>query len=301
MLFLGSGWPRLAAQARTVVDRFALGLLVGLSVLLLLLGKADVKLANFVIEQLDDASVPVLRALNEPIAAVRGGVDKLGELFAIYEENARLREENRRLLAWQAEAAKLSVQNKALRQMLQIPPVERAPGWTTARVVADSGGVFVHTLLLDAGADRGIVSGMPAVSPQGLVGRVIDVGRRSSRILLITDFNSRVPVVVESSGDQAILEGDNTAEPALRFLPINPGFKVGDRVLTSGRGGLVPPGLLVGQISAITDGKVAVRPYVDWARLDYLSILKHEGVLPPEPQSGGRRGAGARPSQGARP
>jgi rod shape-determining protein MreC len=108
-------------------------------------------------------------------------------------------------------------------------------------------------------------------------------------------------VVVEGSGDQAILEGDNTAEPALRFLPINPSFKVGDRVLTSGRGGLLPPGLLVGQVSAITDGKVAVRPYVDWARLDYLSLLRAEGVLPPEPGHGGRRGPGQHPPRAALP
>jgi rod shape-determining protein MreC len=283
MLFLGSGWPRVAVQLRTLIDRSALGLLVALSVLLLLLGKADVKLANIVVEQLDDAAVPILRLLNEPLSAARAGVDKLGEMLAVYEENARLREENRRLLAWQAEAAKLAVQNKALRQMLQVPPVERAPSWTTARIVADSGGVFVHTLLLDAGADRGIIDGMPAVNQQGLVGRIIDVGRNSARVLLITDFNSRVPVVVERSGDQALLEGDNTLEPALRFLPINPSFEIGDRVMTSGRGGLVPPGLLVGQISAITDGKIAVRPYVDWARLDYLSLLRYEGVLPPEP------------------
>ena len=57
-------------------------------------------------------------------------------------------------------------------------------------------------------------------------------------ILLITDFNSRIPVVVESSGDHAILEGDNSLEPELRFLPLNPSFAVGDRVLTSGRGGV---------------------------------------------------------------
>jgi rod shape-determining protein MreC len=280
MLGLGDGWPRLVVHLRTLVDRSALGLLVALSVLLLLLGKADVKLANIVGERLGHVAVPLLRVLNEPISATRNGIDKLGEMLAVYEENARLREENRRLLGWQAEAAKLAVQNRSLRQMLQIPPVERAPAWTSARVVADSGGVFVHTLLLDA-----VASGMPAVNLQGLVGRVIDVGRHSARVLLITDFNSRVPVVVERSGDQAILEGDNTAEPALRFLPINPSFAVGDRVMTSGRGGLLPPGLLVGQISSLADGKIAVRPYVDWTRLDYLSLLRYEGVLPPEPGS----------------
>jgi rod shape-determining protein MreC len=282
---LGNGWPRLVVRLRTLIDRSALGILVGLSVLLLLLGKADVKLANFVGERLGDVAAPLLRVLNEPISATRNGVDRLGEMLAVHEENARLREENRRLLGWQAEAAKLQVQNRALRQMLQIPPVERAPSWTSARVIADSGSVFVHTLLLDAGADRGVVRGMPAISPQGLVGRVIDIGRHSARVLLITDFNSRIPVVIERSGDQAILEGDNTLEPALRFLPINPSFEVGDRVMTSGRGGLLPPGLLIGQISSLADGKIAVRPYVDWTRLDYLSLLRYEGVLPPEPGS----------------
>lgn len=284
MIFRGTGLPKLATQLRGLLERSALGALVGLSIILLLLGKADVKVANFVVERLGDVAVPAMRLLNEPIALARQGIDRIGEMLAVYEENERLREENRRLLAWQAEAAKLSVQNRALREMLRMPPLERAPAWTTARVVADSGGVFVHTLLVDAGAGQGIQRGMAAMSPQGLIGRVIDVGRRSARILLITDFNSRIPVVIERSGDQAILEGDNTIEPALRFLPMNPNFAVGDRVMTSGRGGLLAPGLVIGQISAVRDGKVAVRPYVDWARLDYVSLLHDVGVEPPEPE-----------------
>ena len=85
-------------------------------------------------------------------------------------------------------------------------------------------------------------------------------------------------MLVERSGDQAILEGDNGARPALRFLPINPGFQPGDRVVTSGQDGLLPPGLPVGEVGPLADGKVTVRPYVDWARLDYLSLLRYEGV-----------------------
>lgn len=277
----GREWPRLAGQLRAVVDRSVLFLLMGAAVALLLLGKADVKLVKLAGERAGDVTAPVLSLLNAPLAATRAGIDRLGELLAIHEENQRLREENRRLLAWQAEAAKLAVQNRALKEMLRIPLVERAPAWITARVVADSGGMFVHARLLDAGAEAGVAPGMAAVGPQGLIGRVIDVGRDSARVLLITDFNSRIPVVVERSGDQAILEGDNSAEPALRFLPVNPSFQVGDRVLTSGRDGVLPPGLMVGEISAIAAGKVAVRPGVDWARLDYLSLLRYEGVRPP--------------------
>jgi rod shape-determining protein MreC len=272
------GWSRFTVGLRALADRLALASLVGLSVLLLLLGKADMRLANAVAGRLGDAAAPVLWLLNQPIAATRAGIDRVGELLALNEENARLREENRRLLAWQAEATKLTVQNRALRRMLNMPTVEDAAAWTTARVVADSGGGFVHTVLLDAGAEQGIAAGMAAATPQGLAGRVVAAGRRSSRVLLITDFNSRIPVLVERSGDQAILEGDNGARPALRFLPINPGFQPGDRVVTSGQDGLLPPGLPVGEVAPLADGKTTVRPYVDWARLDYLSLLRYEGV-----------------------
>lgn len=282
----GAHSPRAALSLRSLASRFGLGVLVGLSVLLLLLGKLDMKLANLLADHLNDVSVPVLQVIVQPVVAVRSGVDRIGALLAVYDENARLREENRRLLSWQAEAARLNVQNQALRRQLNVPPVGAALAWTTARIVADSGGVFVRTLLVDAGTDHGVMVGMPALTPAGLVGRVVDVGRRSARILLITDFNSRVPVVVERSGDQAILEGDNGGEPSLRFLPINPSFAVGDRVLTSGRGGMLPPGLLVGQVAEVTGAQARVRSYVDWSRLDYLSLLHYQSPPPPEGRSG---------------
>jgi rod shape-determining protein MreC len=281
-------WPKVAAQLRGLIDRSAVGLLIGLSVLMLLLGKADMKLANYLAERMGDAVAPILRVLGEPVLAVRTGVDRIGALLAVHEENERLREENRRLLAWQGEAAKLAVQNRALRQMLHVPEGERASSWTTARVVADSAGVFVRTFLIDAGSERGVEAGMPAVAPEGLAGRVVDVGCCSARVLLVTDFNSRIPVLLERSGDHALLVGDNSPEPTLRFLPVNPDFKIGDRVVTSGRGGLIPPGLLVGQVSEVDGGRVAVRPLVDWSRLDHLSLLRYEGVLPPPAAAAGR-------------
>ncbi|MGH6920845.1 MAG: rod shape-determining protein MreC, partial [Geminicoccaceae bacterium] len=151
-----------------------------------------------------------------------------------------------------------------------------------ARVVADAGGPFVHTVLVDAGTDQGVVKGMAAVNERGLVGRVIEVGRRSARVLLLTDFNSRVPVMVEPARDQAILAGDNSREPGLIFLPLNPRMAVGQRVVTSGRGGVLPPGLAVGRISAIDDRKIAVAPVVDWDRLEYVRLLEYSRVVSPE-------------------
>lgn len=274
---------RLTVPLRALADRFAFASLLGLSIALLVLSRADVGLATFVNTRVADALTPILTTIGQPIAASRRVAEQVGGLAAVYEENARLREQNRRLLEWQVAARQLALENRALRQMLNMEPEAARPTAVAARVVADTGGAFVHTVLLNAGREHGVAEGMAAVDDRGLVGRVIEVGRRSARLLLLTDFNSRIPVMVEPSRDQAILAGDNTVLPKLRFLPLNPRLSVGDRVVTSGRGGVLPPGLEIGQVSAITDEHAAVATRVDWDRLEHVRLLEYAPVAAPEP------------------
>jgi rod shape-determining protein MreC len=226
--------------------------------------------------------VPVLAAVLGPIDASRRVAGQIGALFALRQENAHLRDQNQRLLMWQDTARQLALENAALRQLLNLEAGVAPPTSVAARVVADASGPFVHTVLVDAGANQGVVKGMAAVNERGLVGRVIEVGRRSARVLLLTDFNSRVPVMVEPTRDQAILAGDNSRQPGLIFLPLQPRMAVGERVVTSGRGGVLPPGLAVGRISAIDDDKVTVTPVVDGERLEYVRLLEYSKVVPPE-------------------
>jgi rod shape-determining protein MreC len=273
---------RLTVPLRALVDRFAFGTLIVASLALLIVGKADLRLPEAANGRIVDLFTPVLDVLIQPISASRRLAETAGELIALRAENVRLREQIAQLLEWQSVARQLALENAALRQVLNAEAEDRHPTAVTARVVADSGGPFVQTVIVNAGADQGVVAGMAAVNERGLAGRVIEVGRRSARILLLTDFNSRVPVMVEPSRDQAILAGDNSREPGLDFLPINPHLAVGDRVVTSGRGGVLPPGLAVGVVSAIGEGKVAVTPLVDWDRLSYLRLLEYGRVLPPE-------------------
>jgi rod shape-determining protein MreC len=226
------------------------------------LGKADVQIAGYVGERIGDAASPVLGALSQPIQATRRALDRVGEMLAVYEENARLREENRRLLAWQAEAARLSVQNRALREMLKVPATEQAPAWTTARVVGDAGGPFVHSLLIDAGAERGVRKGMAALTPEGLAGRVVSVGRRRAPGPLITDFDSKIPRRRRALARPRDPGGDNGAEPPP--LPADdPELRVGDLVLTSGDGGLCRRARSAGERRRRSAGRV--RPFVDWS------------------------------------
>jgi rod shape-determining protein MreC len=273
---------RLALPLKALVDRFAFAILVVLSIALLALGRADVHVLGRLGAAIGDVVTPALEVLTQPIAASRRLVEGVGELIALREENARLRDQNRRLLDWQSTARQLSLENAALRQVLNYQADPERPTAVTGRVIADAGGPFVHTVLINVGADHGVAGGMAAVNERGLVGRVIEVGRRSARVLLLTDFNSRIPVMVEPSRDQAILAGDNTRRPSLVFLPLNPRLAVGNPVVTSGRGGVLPPGLAIGTVTSIADGVVTVEPLVDFTRLEYLRLLEYAQVLPPE-------------------
>lgn len=275
-----------ADGGRSLLDRLLVGGLVVLTAAGLMLAKVDVQLVGYLGDRAGDVGGVVLRLLNAPVAAVRQAADRAGRLLALEAENERLREENRRLLAWQAEATRLAVQNEALREALRVPRVEAAVLWTAAQIVGDSGSGFVQSRLIDAGRDRGVEPGMAVLTEAGLVGRVIRAGRSTARVLLVTDFSSRVPVVVERSRARAILQGDNGPLPSLQFLAPTVRVAIGERVLTSGDGGLLPAGLLVGEVAAVHDGVVQVRPVADWSRLDWVAILRTERPAEPETSDG---------------
>ena len=147
--------------------------------------------------------------------------------------------------------------------------------FVTARIVSGQGGPFVRAALLDAGRDQGVKAGYPVMSAQGLIGRVVAAGGRSARLLLLTDFNSRIPVTVGADGVRAVLEGDNSPLPKLAYLAAGSSIKPGDVVLSSGVGGLYPRGLRVGIVVDTGDG-LRVEPAAQLDRLDYVSVLQFE-------------------------
>ena len=279
---MANGFSRLRLPLKALVERLTVTVLVVASIGFLLIGKADLKLVDLLANGAGDVTAPVLGLIGAPVRAARDVARGIGDSLALAEENARLRTTVERLLAWQAQAIRLNVQNQALREAAGMPPIERAITIATATIVGDTGGGFVQTRLIDAGMRRGVAVGQAVVDAQGLVGRIVAVGSFSARVLLITDLNAKIPVLVAGSGDRAIMEGDNGRHPHLRFLPRNPHFKVGDRLITSGDGGLIPAGIAVGSISRIDGQRVEVGPSVDWPRLAYVRVLSAVPVAPPD-------------------
>jgi rod shape-determining protein MreC len=265
-------------------QRFILVSLVIAGFAFMLLGKSDVVLVERMRATIADVAAPVLDAATHPVDAFSRGLTNIQELFALRSENARLRREVARLRAWHATAQALAAENKSFRSMLNYkgPPRD---SFITSRVIADGRGPFVKSILVNAGTRDGTAKGQAATAFGRLVGRVTLAGARSSRVLLLTDLNSRIPVIVADTRTRAILVGDNSPLPRLGFLPEKAGLKEGQRVVTSGHGGVLPPGVPVGRIVAGADGTYRVQPLVDLDRLEYLQIIRFKSVGAPDTEA----------------
>lgn len=263
---------KVTVSIKSVLSRFALVFLVVAAFSIMLLGKAETIVVERLRSTVVDAAAPILSALSQPLSTISSGIDSIGQFFSVYEENSRLRDQNARLMEWQSAALSLAAENSNFRKLLEFVP-EREMAFATARVIGDSGGVFVRSVLINAGIANNISKGDAVINGQGLVGRVAETGRQSGRVLLITDLNSRIPVIAAKSRARAILAGDNRTEPKLEFLPAKASLKLGDKIVTSGHGGAFPAGLPVGRISIMRGGDLRVQPFADLGRLEYVRII----------------------------
>jgi rod shape-determining protein MreC len=263
---------RLAQPIKSLAHRFAYLGLVLTAVGLMILGKADQILMDGFRAAITDSVSPILDVVSRPVDSVSRAVNNVREMTRLQAEIAKLRESEARLLQWQAAARKLEAENKMLRDLLNFVPGPE-PSFITARVISDTGGAFAHSLILNAGSRDSVAKGQAAVTGEGLIGRVDSVGNHSARILLITDLNSRIPVLVGPNRTRAIMAGNNSGQPRLIHLPPGETVALGDRVITSGHGGAFPPGLPVGVVVVIKENGISTQPLADLNRLEYVRVL----------------------------
>lgn len=252
-------------------------LLVGLLVL--------VMFATFLIWRIDsprverfraaviDRVVPSFEWAMAPVTGVANLIADFQSYQRLAAQNGDLRRELQQMKAWKEAALQLEQENAKL---LDLNNVRLDPQFTfvTGVVLADSGSPFRQSVLLNVGARDGIVDGWPAMDGIGLIGRISGVGANTSRVILLTDTSSRIPVVIQPSGQRAVLVGDNTINPPVDFLENPDMVRPGDRVVTTGDGGVFPADLLVGQVAMGNDRRLRVRLSADFERLEFLRVLR---------------------------
>ena len=152
--------------------------------------------------------------------------------------------------------------------------MEKESAFTTisAKVMLDKNSPYLNSFVINKGTNSGIKLGMPVINKENLVGRIVEVNFFSSRILLLNDLNSRIPVMISPGGQQGILSGTGKEKPSLEYLPSNFEFSEESSVFTSGKDGVFYPGIFVGKIQE-EEGKFFVKLFSDPKQVLFVNII----------------------------
>lgn len=294
----------------TPVRRVLTALLVLVLLAIFIVWRIDSPRAERLRAAVIDRVVPSFEWALIPVAKLTAMAEGFQSYARLYEQNQELRRELQRMAAWKEAAVQLEQENAKLlaQNSVRLDPALTA---VSGVVLTDSGSAFRQSVLLNVGARDGVLDGWATMDGLGLVGRISGVGERTSRVMLLTDPSSRLPVTILPSGQHALLEGDNTQFPALDFIERPEDVRPGDRVVSSGDGGVFPAGLVVGQAAQASDGRLRVRMAADYGRLEFLRVLRSHGaeavavseavIAPPRAPIGPQLPAGPAPMPTAQP
>lgn len=259
--------------------RLGLFLLVMFLAGLVLLWRIDNPRAERIRIQVVDKFVPNMEWALKPVTKASQMAADFQSYNRIYQQNQELRRELQKMKAWREAALQLEQKNAKL---LDLNNVRLNPklSYLTGVVLTDAGSPFRQSALINIGAHDGVKDGWPAMDGLGLVGRISGVGKNSSRVIFVTDTSSHIPVQIKPFDQHAILTGDNSLLPPLDFLENSDRVRPGDRVVTSGDGGVFPNGLLIGQVTLGAQGRMRVKLSADYRRLEFLRIVRFEPTAP---------------------
>jgi rod shape-determining protein MreC len=256
--------------------RIFVGAIVLVLLAIFLLWRIDSPRAERVRAAIVDAIIPNMQWALVPVTKAADMVEGFQSYASLYEQNQELRRELQQMRAWREAALQLEQENAKLLDLARVR-LDPSLTWVTGVVLADSGSPFRQSVLLNVGNRDGIRDGWATTDGLGLAGRIFGVGEATSRVILLTDSNSRVPVTIQPSGQRAMLMGDNSALPVLEFIEYPEQVRPGDRIVSSAEGAVFPAGLLVGQVVMGSDRRLRASLAADYARLEFLRVLRSHG------------------------
>ncbi|NBV59849.1 MAG: rod shape-determining protein MreC [Rhodobacteraceae bacterium] len=244
---------------------------------LLLIWRIDSPRVERLRAQITDTVLPSFDILMTPLNATVNLFRDFQSYQRVVQQNQELRRELQQMKAWKEAALQLEQENARL---LDLNKVRLDPRLThvTGVVMADSGSPFRQSVLLNVGARDGLMDGWATMDGIGLVGRISGVGQNTSRVVLLTDSASRIPAIIQPSGQRALVQGDNSPAPPISFVENRDIVRPGDRVVSAGDGGVFPAGLLIGQVAQDPGGRLRVRLAADYERLEFLRVLRSHGT-----------------------
>ena len=262
---------RSALLQRGARQKFSLFVLILISIAIFLLDYSQLKPVKVLRSVINDGVYRISAISSSPIKFTSSTKDFFINHLFIYEENKKLKEEVEELKKNKLSNSFLQTQNKKLQEVVQI---EEKLSFTTvgAKIMLDKNSPYLNSAIINKGQNSGIKLGMPVLSKGHLVGRIVEVNFVSSRILLLNDLNSRIPVIVSPTGEQAILSGIGDQKPSLEYLPENFELTEENSVYTSGKDGVLFSGISIGK-AVIEDNRVKVKLFTDPNQIFLVNVI----------------------------
>ena len=262
---------RSAFLQKGVQQRFSLFALILFSIILIFIDTIETKPLNYLRSFIKDTIYRGSVIISSPFRGLNDAVNTFQDHMNIYSEYNQLKEENARLKDQIYDPSFLIFENKQLRQLLD-EQIASPVNLVSSRVILDKQSPYLNSFIINGGSNIKIKNGMAVLDGKNFIGRIVDVNFFSSRVLLVSDLNSKIPVLVEPTGYHAILGGTGKAEPILEFLPANHTVQFGNTVYTSGKEGIFAPGIPIGKVSSMSGKEILVSLFSDLNQITFVNI-----------------------------
>jgi rod shape-determining protein MreC len=214
----------------------------------------------------------ITNLITSPMRGLVGIKEWFSAYLKVHNKNEKLVKKLKQMEEWALKAHALTLENQQLRQLLKISPDPQI-SYVTAPVLGIVQAPYTKTIVLGAGSKKGIKLRQPVVIDQHIVGRIVEVSEHASRVLLIQDVNSHIPVIFEKSKVQGIASGTSESYLIIRFFEMEAKAEIGELIFTSGVGGIYPKGYLVGQVAYQKDETVGVKSLIKLNELEYVHVF----------------------------
>jgi len=228
-------------------QKFSLFALVIVSIILIFIDTIETKPLNVIRSIIKDTIYRGSLVVSIPTKTFRNFSDYIQEHVNLYSNYNQLKNENTKLKNNISESDFLILENSQLRKLIE-EQVDSTSNLVSARVMIDKKSPYLNSFILNIGNNKGIKNGMAVLDGENFIGRIVDVNFFSSRVLLVSDLNSKIPIITEPSASHAILSGHGTEDPTLEYLPENHKIQHGDKIYTSGKEGIFSPGIPIGEV-----------------------------------------------------
>ena len=251
---------------------------VGLIIFSLIFYFGRIDNSNFFIElraKSVNAVYSIASIASSPISLIKDGLDSIYEVKNIYEENQKFKEMQMLDSASFQEMVSMKLKIAQYEKLLNASrDIEFE--FRTLRIVGDYSNNFNGTLIVNSGKKENVKVDMPVSGSNGIIGRISHVSENLSRVLLLSNINSRIPVIISDDGYHGMLIGQGRENPTVQFVEHIEKISIGDLVTTSGKGGIFPPFQMIGQVVSKKSNEIEISIFENISSLSHVKLLNYK-------------------------